>query len=116
MSRLLLVEDDEGNRVTLAALLEDEGFTVDCATSRAEALSILEQAVTPYDAVLLDYALGDGDGSDLIPVIRRLFPGAKVVAMSASVPAELTFGPDASLPKGAYFPDFLAALRALLGA
>jgi CheY-like chemotaxis protein len=28
MTRLLLVDDDEGNRVTLSALLEDEGFEV----------------------------------------------------------------------------------------
>jgi CheY-like chemotaxis protein len=37
MTRLSLVDDDESNRLTLSALLEDEGFQVDVAASFVEA-------------------------------------------------------------------------------
>ena len=33
MKQLLLVDDDEANRLTLSTLLEDDGFTVDLAAS-----------------------------------------------------------------------------------
>ena len=37
MTRVLLVDDDESNRLTLSALLEDDGFSVDLAVSFADA-------------------------------------------------------------------------------
>jgi len=111
-----LVDDDEGNRVTLAALLEDEGFEVDVAASFTEAKSLLEGAPPSYLAILLDHALGDGYGSDLVPVIRRALPTSKVVAMSGSVGADrIRQRADGDLPKGLHFPDFLNRLRQLLG-
>ena len=116
MTRLLLVDDDEGNRVTLAALLEDEGFEVDVAASFAEAKGVLEGAPPSYVAILLDHSLGDGYGTDLVPVIRVALPASKVVAMSGSVGADrMRHWADADLPKGLHFPDFLRRLRLLLG-
>ncbi len=116
MTRLLLVDDDEGNRVTLSALLEDEGFQVDIVASFAEATRLLEGGSAEYAAVLLDHSLGDGYGTDLIPLLRRALPGAKVIAMSGSVGADrMRQSSDAELPKGLHFPDFLSRLHALLG-
>jgi len=115
MTHLLLVDDDESNRLTLSALLEDDGFAVDVAVSFADASRLLEGQTPAYDAVLLDHSLGDGYGSDLIPLIRRVLPSAKVVAMSGSVGADRTRqAADAELPKGLHFPDFLSRLQALL--
>ncbi len=116
MKRLLLVDDDEGNRDTLSALLEDEGFTVDVALSFADAARVLQGASERYDAVLLDHSLGDGYGCDLVPLVRRHLPKARVVAMSASSVADrLRQTADIELPKGMHFPAFLARLSALLG-
>ena len=84
MKQLLLVDDDEANRLTLSTLLEDDGFTVDLAASFADATRILERPPRAYDAVLLDHSLGDGFGSDLIPLIRHTLPRTKIVAMSAN--------------------------------
>ncbi|MEO7034147.1 MAG: response regulator [Polyangiaceae bacterium] len=115
MNRLLLIDDDEGNRVTLSALLEDEGFVTDVVASFAEAKRLLETGDKQYVAVLLDHSLGDGYGTDLIPVIRKLQPNAKVVAMSGSVGADrMRRTADADLPKGLHFLDFLSRLQALL--
>ncbi len=115
MTRLLLVDDDEGNRLTLAALLEDEGFEVDVAVSFSEAKGKLSLAPPAYAAVLLDHSLGDGYGTELVPLIRTVLPQAKIVAMSGSVGADrMRRGADADLPKGLHFPDFLGRLRQLL--
>ncbi|HEX3854631.1 MAG TPA: response regulator [Polyangiaceae bacterium] len=116
MTRLLLVDDDEGNRLTLSALLEDEGFHVDVIASFGEATQLLEAGRADYAAVLLDHSLGDGYGTDLIPLLRRALPGAKLIAMSGSVGADgMRRSSDAELPKGLHFPDFLSRLHALLG-
>ena len=116
MNRLLLIDDDEGNRVTLSALLEDEGFVIDVVSSFAEATRLLESGGAQYVAVLLDHSLGDGYGTDLIPLIRNAQPLAKVVAMSGSVGADrMRRNADAELPKGLHFLDFLSRLQALLG-
>ncbi len=116
MTRLLLIDDDEANRVTLSALLEDEGFVTDVVCSFADATRLLETADLQYAAVLLDHTLGDGFGTDLIPLIRKALPNAKVVAMSGSVGAHgMRRSSDADLPKGLHFPDFLHRLQAVLG-
>ena len=116
MIRLLLVDDDDGNRLTLSALLEDEGFHVAVVASFAEATRLLESGAADYAAVLLDHSLGDGYGTDLIPLIRRGIPNAKVIAMSGSVGGDgVRNSSDAELPKGLHFPDFLRRLQAVLG-
>ncbi|HEY3665038.1 MAG TPA: response regulator [Polyangiaceae bacterium] len=117
MTRLLLVDDDDGNRLTLSALLEDEGFEIDVAASFAEAAALLDQgARSDYAAVLLDHSLGDGYGSDLIPLLRSKLPRTKIIAMSGSLGADgMRNKSDAELPKGMHFPDFLGRLRTLLG-
>lgn len=115
MTRLLLVDDDEGNRLTLSALLEDEGFHVAVVASFSEARQLLEAAAADYAAVLLDHSLGDGYGTDLIPLIRRALPSAKVIAMSGSMGADrMRKSSDAELPKGMHFPEFLSRLHAIL--
>ena len=115
MNRLLLIDDDESNRLTLSALLEDEGFVVDTVSSFADATSLLEQSPPVYCGVLLDHSLGDGYGTDLIPLLRRVLPKAKIIAMSGSVGADsMRQDADVDLPKGMHFPDFLGRLRGVL--
>lgn len=115
MTRLLLVDDDESNRVTLSALLEDEGYLVDVASSFSEAKQLLEYDPPRYEALLLDHSLGDGYGSNLVPLIRERLPHAKIIAMSASAGGDRTrTEADAALPKGMHFPEFLGGLQAIL--
>ncbi|HEV8245490.1 MAG TPA: response regulator [Polyangiaceae bacterium] len=114
MTKVLLVDDDESNRVTMSVLLEEEGFDVKVAASLAEAESMLVAAGSEYDLFLLDHSLGDGFGTALIPEIRKRFPSAKVVAMSGSAGSELMMmKADAAVTKGLHFPEFLERLRAI---
>jgi CheY-like chemotaxis protein len=111
--RLLLVEDDPGNQLTLSVLLEESGFSVAIAESCAEARRLL-QGQAKYDAVLLDSWLGDGDGRSLIPLVRRQAPTAKLVLVTGMG----TRGPpapvDAVFQKGRAFAELLACLSGLL--
>jgi DNA-binding response OmpR family regulator len=65
--RILLVEDDAGIRVPLAASLVRSGFEVTAVDSGAAAL----EAVEGVDLVLLDLGLPDIDGSEVCRRIRR---------------------------------------------
>ncbi len=79
--RVLIVEDDTVLRKHLARLFVREGFVVDTAASLAAAMELLAEA--PFDVLLLDIKLPDGDGFDLLAGLsaeRR--PGLAVV-MSA---------------------------------
>jgi CheY-like chemotaxis protein len=107
---VLLVEDRESSRLTLTALLEDEGFEVDAAVSLAEARQRLETG-RAYVVVLLDKGLGDGDGRALIPLIRAAQPGAKIVLLSGEpVPAEV----DAIVAKAESFEVLLEQIERML--
>lgn len=117
MQRLLLIDDDESNRLTLALLLEEEGFEVAVAASLAEATRALRTQSSDWDAVLLDSCLGDGLGRELVPLIRERAPQAKIVAVSGGSAEEWSrVSIDAALPKGMYFPEFVSGLRAVLAA
>jgi CheY-like chemotaxis protein len=61
---VLVVDDDEDNAQMLEAVLAHAGFVVKTAASCAEARAVLE--VTPVDALVTDYELGDGDALELL--------------------------------------------------
>lgn len=109
-ARVLLVDDDESTTITLSVLLEDAGYDVDVAASCAAARALLERGVR-YDKVLLDYHLGDGLGTDLLPEARARLPGARIIIMSGSAEAGGSrHAADGSFVKGAGFDDLLRVL------
>ena len=85
--RVLVVEDDEGIAGGLAAHLARSGHAVDCTPSLAGAWSAL--AAEPYDVILLDLGLADGDGTELLrrlraaPAGRLPDPATPVLIMTA---------------------------------
>ncbi|HMI84758.1 MAG TPA: response regulator [Polyangiaceae bacterium] len=114
MTSVLLVDDDESNRLTMSALLEVEGFDVREATTFAEACTLLS-ATPSFTIVLTDQHLGDGLGSDLAPMIRARLPGAKIVLMSGSASAmTVTETWDGSFAKGEDFAELLRLIHSLL--
>lgn len=68
-TRILFVEDDEAIRETTRVVLEDEGYTVDEATSGEQALEVFAQR--PADCVLLDLMLPGTDGFETCRALRR---------------------------------------------
>lgn len=110
---LLLVEDDPANWLTLSALLEEAGFTVDIAESCAQALRFLDGRPR-YDVVLLDSLLGDGNGWELVPLIRHRVPEARVVLVSGQDGSGQWTPADALFHKGDDVGLLLECLERLL--
>jgi DNA-binding response OmpR family regulator len=115
--RVLVVEDDKGIADGLAAHLARSGHAVDCTPAIAPAWSAL--CSEPYDVVLLDLGLEDGDGTDLLRRVRQApagrlpDPATPVLIMTArdQVSARiegLDLGADDYLTKP-FDPDELAA-------
>lgn len=77
--RILLVEDHDATRTTLAGLLTRRGNQVVKAASVAEALS--HSAMQPFDLVLSDLGLPDGDGCDLMRELHERY-ALKGIAMT----------------------------------
>jgi CheY-like chemotaxis protein len=69
--RVLLVDDDDLVRETLAAQLEVEGYTVLSASSGEPALSLL-RTTAPIDVLVTDLAMPGMDGLALIQAAQRL--------------------------------------------
>ncbi|MBV8632463.1 MAG: response regulator transcription factor [Silvibacterium sp.] len=89
--RILLVDDHSLFRESLSRLLEaDSRFLVvgQCATV-SEAVSSYSQ--TPVDIVLLDYDLGEEQGSRLLPELKSHFSQAKVLMVTAGMSDATTF-------------------------
>ena len=70
--RILIVDDDRVFRLILTKTLLNQGhdFDIDEVENAAECLQILEK--NSYDAILLDYELGDKSGLELLPDILNL--------------------------------------------
>jgi CheY-like chemotaxis protein/signal transduction histidine kinase/HAMP domain-containing protein len=66
--RLLVVEDDDRERRTLAELLGGKDVEVTCAGTGEEALEALRSE--PYDCVVLDLMLPDMGGESLLSTLR----------------------------------------------
>ncbi|WCM87696.1 response regulator [Acidovorax sp. NCPPB 3576] len=86
--RVLLVDDNELNRLVAAGLLESGGLHVDTANDGAEALRRLDEAPdgTHYDAVLMDMQMPVMDGLTATRALRQdpRFAHLPVIAMTAN--------------------------------
>jgi len=78
---ILIVDDDPDILTALLDLLEHEGYHVTCASTCREALA--EATASPYDAILLDIGLPDGDGFFVLDIIRELKPSLPVIILTA---------------------------------
>ena len=111
--RILLVEDSEGARITLAAMFTDEGHEVIDAESLADARARLAPGL---DAVLLDLTLPDGTGTDLVSDVRRASPAAVIVLHSGADSVGATSGVDLVVGKDSPFAELLGRLEAAVAA
>ena len=79
--RILVVEDDESLRLVLADNLETAGYAVTSASNLAEARRAI--ALAPYDLVVLDVMLPDGNGHALAAEIRRQCLPTRILLLTA---------------------------------
>jgi histidine kinase len=83
-SRIWSVEDDPRVRQSIQTLLTGWGCQVTLASSREEALRLVEQSPTAPDLLLLDYRLPDGNGPEVVPeLFRKWSAEVPVIVISA---------------------------------
>ena len=84
---ILLVEDEELLRESLAELLEEEGFEVVQAGNGREGHDRLLER--PFDLVLSDIRMPEMDGAELLRRARRIAPQTPVIVVCAGAKAIL---------------------------
>jgi len=88
--RCLVVDDDPAILDGSRTLLEQWGCQVECAATRAAALSRLGAEDVHFDVVLCDLQLAhDEDGMEVITVARQLQPDALPVLVSGATGPEV---------------------------
>ena len=77
-ARILVIDDEESIRKSLAAVLEENGYLVDTAENGREAIKKSETKI--YNLALIDLRLPDMDGIELLTAMRETTPKmAKIV-------------------------------------
>ncbi|HUT56204.1 MAG TPA: sigma-54 dependent transcriptional regulator [bacterium] len=77
---VLLIDDEESIRTTLAGVLSDEGFRVLTAADGAAGLALAEEKFP--DLVLLDIWMPGMDGIDVLKALKERWPELPVVMIS----------------------------------
>ncbi len=115
--RILLVEDDPTLAPLVQRNLAAQGFVVDTAPT----LEVAEHALEAgnFDAVLLDLALPDGDGTDFLKRLRARRSNIPVIAVTARDGVDdrvlgLNLGADDYVVKPFATEELVARLRAVL--
>lgn len=117
LMRILVVEDESTLNQTMLAGLSECGFQTDTSENYKDAEYYI--GIRNYDLVLCDWMLGDGDGIELIEVVKRKNPRTPVVMLSAkddpqSEIAALKAGADDYIKKPFDFGVLVARLEARL--
>jgi DNA-binding response OmpR family regulator len=79
-ARILIVDDDESIRNTVKIILEDEGYSVDLASTGNEAIKMTEK--TAYNVALLDIRLPDMEGVELLKLIKDNVPRTRKIMVT----------------------------------
>ena len=123
MTRALIVEDDPTTAAALAGLVRRNQWHAEVREDLASAWTALLAA--PFDFVLLDLSLPDGEGTDLLQKLRRApagtLPDAKTPVLVISARTQLRsrlsaldLGADGYIIKPVHLDEVGAVLRALL--
>ena len=115
-ARILVVEDDPNLRLTLVDNLEEEGYAVQAASTLAEARA--HWKASPFDVVVLDIMLPDGDGYSLCREMRQAGTSSRVLMLTArtledDVVRGFDVGADDYLAKPYRLRELLARIRVL---
>ena len=115
--KILLVEDEAALRSTLVEALSQGGYVVEVAASFAQAYEKIK--LYHYDCVLLDLTLPDGNGLDLLRVLKADNSPVGVLVISARDGLNdrvngLDLGADDYLAKPFHLSELNARLRAII--
>jgi two-component system response regulator PilR (NtrC family) len=100
---VLVVDDEPGLRDMLAILFRREGLEVALAPGFASAREAVLHAPEPYAVVLTDLLMPDGNGMDLLSLVKGRTARTEVIVMTAHGDVETAIE---AMKRGAY--DFVA--------
>ena len=117
--KILVVEDDYLLRKGLKKALLKEGYAVDSAETKAEAMRYLQSPEAFYSAILLDMGLPDGNGLALLQTLRASDNATPVLIITARSRLDdriegLDAGADDYLLKPFELAELYARLRAVI--
>ena len=81
LGSVLIIDDEAAIRESLETLLQLEGYTVICAATAGEGLAQIGERA--FDLVLLDLALPDKNGMDVLAEMRLANPQQAVIMVTA---------------------------------
>ena len=116
-TRIMVVDDDGGMRVTIQGIIEDEGYDVSCAEDGYQAIELAAQS--PFPLVFLDIKMPGKSGLEVLEELRAHHPDTAVVMVTvvedvkASVKA-LKLGAYDYIVKPFRVDDILLSLRRAL--
>ena len=79
---ILVVDDEEMVRKLACTALRRQGYEVLEAKDGEDALKVLASAAPPPSLVFLDLAMPVMGGDELVPILKRRYPGLKIVLTS----------------------------------
>lgn len=81
MARILIVDDEEVARITLAEILRLEGYDITAVGSGEEAVEVLR--CEPFDIMILDLKMAGMSGIDVLRNVVDQLPDLAVIVMTA---------------------------------
>jgi len=79
--RILLIDDEKSIRKVIKTILESEGFEVDTAKTKQEAINLLQKK--DFDIILCDYRLPDGTGIEILEFFRKFNTAVPFIIITA---------------------------------
>ena len=116
MARVLVVDDEEADRVVLNTILERAGHEVYLAADGDEALELYEGK--GIELVITDLQMRNVHGLELITIIRDFEPRPRIIAISGTGEVQLemaqALGAQRTLTKPVRPDQLLTAVREVL--
>ena len=114
MERMMIVEDHSAFAQALRLVLGPD-TQISLARTLEEGRTLI-RTTEPFDVVVLDLSLPDGEGTELVPEIRERDTRTRVVVLSAregvdEIASEA--GADAAIPKEIPLPEIISSLKRL---
>lgn len=115
--KILIIEDEAEMSKNMQATLEKENFLVETVSNYREAGEKI--GIYDYDCILLDISLPDGNGLDLLKMIKDKGLSDAVIIVSAKDSLDdkikgLDLGADDYLPKPFHMAELNARVKAVL--